>query len=205
MRNNNIIRMVQIAMLIALVVVLQTIGTFVPLFGGLFQLSLVMIPIVVGGHLFGAKSGALLGAAFGMMALIYSISGSDAGGSMMWVANPWLTAIVCLVKGTAAGWVSGWISQTLLKKDKPFIGVLLASMAAPIVNTGIFLAFLTTCYKDTLIAWASYKGYGSNPSELAMYILMGIVLTNFAFEFITTTVLSPATMRVIGAIKKTHR
>lgn len=203
MRNNNIIRMAQIALLIALVVVLQTIGTFVKV--GAFNLSLVLIPIVVGGHLFGAKSGALLGAAFGVMALIYSISTSDLGGYMMWQANPWLTAIVCLVKGTAAGWVSGLISTHFIKNDKPFIGVLFASMAAPVVNTGIFLVFLTTCYKETLISWAAGEGYGSNASELAMYILMGIVLVNFAFEFITTTVLSPATKRIIDTVKKTNR
>jgi len=203
MRNKNVIRMAQISMLIALVVALQTVGTFVKV--GAFNLSLVLIPIVVGGHLFGAKSGALLGAAFGVMALVYSISTNDAGGYMMWQANPWLTAIVCLVKGTAAGWVSGLISAFFIKKEKPFLGVVLASVAAPIVNTGIFLAFLTTCYKDTLIAWASGEGYGSSASELATYILMGIVLVNFAFEFVTTTVLSPGTKRIIDAVKKTNR
>ena len=203
MRNKNIVKTTQIAMLIALVVVLQTIGTFVKV--GVFNLSLVLIPIVIGGYLFGAKPGAVLGAAFGVMALIYSISGSDVGGFMMWQANWWLTAIVCLVKGTAAGWVAGWISTTLAEKNKTFLGILLASMAAPIVNTGIFLAFLTTCYKDTLISWAAGSGYGSSASELATYILMGIVLVNFAFEFITTTVLSPASKRIIEAIQKTQR
>jgi len=203
MRNRNIVKMTQIAMLVALVVVLQTVGTFVKV--GAFNLSLVLIPIVIGGYLFGPKTGALLGAAFGVMALIYSISGSDAGGFMMWQANWWLTAIVCLVKGTAAGWVSGLISATLTKKEKPFLGILLASMAAPVVNTGIFLAFLTTCYKNTLISWAAGSGYGNSASELATYILMGIVLVNFAFEFITTVVLSPATKRIIGAIQKTQR
>lgn len=203
MRNKNIVKMTQIAMLVALVVVLQTVGTFVKV--GAFNLSLVLIPIVIGGYLFGPKTGALLGAAFGVMALIYSIGGSDAGGFMMWQANWWLTAIVCLVKGTAAGWVSGLISATLTKKEKPFLGILLASMAAPVVNTGIFLAFLTTCYKNTLITWAAGSGYGNSASELATYILMGIVLVNFAFEFITTVVLSPATKRIIGAIQKTQR
>ena len=203
MRNKNIVKMAQIAMLIALVVVLQTIGTFVKV--GAFNLSLVLIPIVIGGYLFGAKTGALLGAAFGVMALIYSVSGSDVGGFMMWQANWWLTAIVCLVKGAAAGWVSGWISTTLAKKEKPFLGVLLASMAAPIVNTGIFLAFLTTCYRETLVTWAAGGGYGSSASELATYILTAIVLVNFAFEFITTTVLSPATKRIIDIIQKTNR
>ena len=203
MRNKNIVKMAQIAMLMALVVVLQTVGTFVKV--GAFNLSLVLIPIVIGGYLFGAKTGALLGGAFGVMALIYSISGSDAGGFMMWQANWWLTAIVCLVKGIAAGWVSGWISTTLAKKEKSFLGILLASIAAPVVNTGIFLVFLTTCYKETLISWAAGSGYGNSASALATYILMGIVLVNFAFELVTTTVLSPTTKRIIEAIRKTQR
>ena len=93
----------------------------------------------------------------------------------------------------------------MAKKEKSFLGILLASIAAPVVNTGIFLVFLTTCYKETLISWAAGSGYGNSASELATYILMGIVLVNFAFELITTTVLSPATKRIIEAIRKTQR
>ena len=203
MKKNNIIRMAQIAMLIALVVVLQTLGTFIKV--GPFPFSLVLIPIVVGGFLFGAKTGALLGGAFGVMALVYSITGGDPGGNMMWVANPWLTAIVCLVKGVAAGWAAGFICSAFQKKTKHYIGILLASMAAPIVNTGIFLLFLTTCYNSTLVSWAAGGGYGSSAWELTRYILGGIVLINFGFEFVTTTVLSPATKRIIDALKKTQR
>lgn len=203
MRKNNIMRMAQNAMLIALVVVLQTLGTFIKV--GPFPFSLVLIPIVVGGYLFGAKTGALLGGAFGVMALVYSITGGDPGGNMMWVANPWLTAIVCLVKGVAAGWISGLLCTLLQKKNKPFLGIVLASMAAPIVNTGIFLIFLTTCYNSTLVTWAAGGGYGSSAWELTRYILGGIVLINFGFEFVTTTVFSPATKRIIDALKKTNR
>ena len=203
MKKSSIIRMTQIAMLIALVVVLQIIGTFVKI--GVFSISLVLIPIVVGATLFGSRVGALLGGVFGVVALLFSINGSDPGGHMMWTANWWLTAITCLVKGAAAGWVAGLITSACQKNNKPYFGVLLASMAAPIVNTGIFLAILTTCFNETLVSWAAGSGYGNSAFELVKYILSGIVLINFGFEFITTTALSPATMRIISAIRKTSR
>ena len=79
------------------------------------------------------------------------------------------------------------------------------SLSIADIITGIFLVFLTTCYKETLISWAAGSGYGNSASELATYILMGIVLVNFAFELVTTTVLSPATKRIIEAIQKTQR
>ena len=199
---NNILRTTQISMLVALVAVLQIVGTFFKI--GVFPLSLVLIPIVVGASLYGSKIGALLGFTFGVVALVFCISGADAGGAMMWQANFWLTAITCLAKGTAAGWCAGIIAQFFQKKGKPYIGVLLASMAAPIVNTGIFLLILTTCFNDTLVSWAAGGGYGSSAWDLAKYILGGIVLINFGFEFISTTALSPATKRIIDAVKKSR-
>lgn len=200
MKKNSIIRMAQISMLMALVVVLQVVGTFFKV--GVFPLSLVLIPIVVGASLFGAKIGALLGGTFGVVALVFCITGGDLGGAMMWQANFWLTAITCIAKGVAAGWVAGLISSFFQKRGKPYTGVLLASMAAPIVNTGIFLLILTTCFNDTLVSWAASGGYGNNAWDLARYILGGIVLINFGFEFISTTALSPATKRIIDAVRK---
>ena len=62
---DNILRLVQMGLLSGLIILLQTVF-IIPLPGSL-TLSLVLVPIVVGAVLFGAKSGALLGGVFGLV------------------------------------------------------------------------------------------------------------------------------------------
>jgi len=66
MKKANIKRMTGIALLIALVVVMQSISAMIPPVSG-FSISLVLIPIVLGAALYGPSAGALLGAAFGII------------------------------------------------------------------------------------------------------------------------------------------
>ena len=59
MNNSKIKRMAGIALLIALVIVLQLVGGMIPPVGG-FSISLVLIPIVLGAAVYGPKAGAAL-------------------------------------------------------------------------------------------------------------------------------------------------
>ena len=90
------------ALLMALVVVLQFVGGMIPAVGG-FTISLVLIPIVMGGAVYGPGTGALLGAVFGIVVLTGCISGTDPGGAMVFQAGPVLCILVVLGKGIAAG------------------------------------------------------------------------------------------------------
>ena len=70
MKNAKIKRMVSIALLMALVVVMQAISNIIPPVSG-FPISLVLIPIVLGAALFGPAAGAVLGGTFGVHQLRY--------------------------------------------------------------------------------------------------------------------------------------
>ena len=129
-------RMVGMALFTGIILVLQLIGTFVKI--GPFPVSLVLIPIVVGAAVYGPKSGAYFGGVFGVIVLLACIFGWDLGGNILWNANPLYTAIICLVKGIAAGLVAG-IVYTAASKKNSFIGVILAAIVCPVINTGIFL------------------------------------------------------------------
>ena len=76
MNNAKIKRMAGIALLMALVIVLQFVGGMIPPVGG-FSISLVLIPIVLGAAVYGPKAGALLGATFGVIVTINCITGVD--------------------------------------------------------------------------------------------------------------------------------
>ena len=61
--------MVGVALFTAIVVVLQFLGGGIKV-GGVFSISLVLVPIVVGAAVYGWKAGAWLGFAFGVAVLL---------------------------------------------------------------------------------------------------------------------------------------
>lgn len=144
-------RLVGMSIFTAMVVVLQVFATFVKF--GPFSITLALAPIVVGGALYGPKAGAWLGAAFGGVVLLMCIVGADIGGAILWNVNPAVTAILCIVKGAAAGYVSGLVYKALgAKPVTPRVAV--AALCSPIVNTGIFCLAMVLFYHPTLVEWA---------------------------------------------------
>ena len=190
------VELAQLSVLAALIVVLQLLSYNIKI--GAFPLSLVLIPLVVGGVLFGARSGAILGFVFGVVVVIGCISGMDVGGEILWNVNPWLTAFVCLVKGTAAGFAGGAVAEIFRKENKPFVGVLVAAIVVPIINTVLFVLGMWFFFRETLTAWAGGQ-------ELVSYIFLGLIGVNFLVEFAINLLLSPVTERIITAIRRSMR
>jgi uncharacterized membrane protein len=185
-------RLVGLAILIAIVVVLQFVVGSVSI--GSFSITLSLVPIVVGAAVYGAAAGGILGLALGAVVLINTINGTDVGANMMWVANPILTVILCLAKTGVAGLLAGLIYKAVSIKNI-YIGVLCAAIICPVVNTGIFLAGMMLFYMDTLLLWAG----GTHFFTYAVFTLTGV---NFLLELVVNIVLTPAILRILNAVKK---
>ena len=183
--------MVGIALLMALVIVLQFIP--IPPVGG-FSISLVLIPIVMGAAMYGPAAGAVLGAAFGVIVFINCVTGADPGGAMVFQANPVLCFIVVLAKGTLAGLTSGFVYK-LVKRWNSYVAMLCAAIVCPLVNTGVFVACMLLFFVDVLSAWAA-------GADLVGYILTGLILANFVPELIINVVFSPAGQRIIHMFRR---
>ncbi len=184
-------RMTLTAILTALVVVLQVISSYVKF--GPFTITLTLIPIVVGAILLGPVHGASLGALFGLIVFIFCITGTDPGGNVLFTVNPFLTGLVCILKGAAAGFASGLVYKALNKVNFP-LAVILAAVVAPIVNTGLFIIGMLLFFGETLTAWAA-------GTATLTYIFTGLVGINFLVEFGVNLVFSPAISTVIRAAK----
>ena len=191
--NKKLKRMTGIALLMAMVVVMQFISGMIPPVGG-FSFSLVLIPIVLGAAMFGPGAGALLGAVFSIVVIINCITGADPGGQMVFQANPALCILVVMAKGVFAGLASGLVYKAL-KGWKPYLAILLAAAICPVMNTGIFVVCMMTFFKDVLSVWA---GGG----EIIAYVLSGLVVANFIPELIINLVFSPASQRIIHTVEK---
>ena len=193
MKNEKVKRMVIMALLMAMVVVLQLLSAAIPPIGG-FSISLVLIPIVLGAAVYGIRAGALLGATFGVVVAINCITGAEAGGAMVFQANPVLCVLVVLSKGILAGVASGAVYR-LLSKVNPYLAMVAAAIICPVVNTGVFIAAMLLFFIDVLAAWA---GGG----DIIGYVLSGLVLANFVPELIINVVFSPAGQRIVKTVKK---
>ena len=195
-RKSNVYRMTGLAILSAIIIVLQVFTTFVRF--GPFSITLALIPIVVGAAMYGIGAGAYLGAVFSVVVVIMCITGGDVGGFMVWSANPFMCVVMCMLKGTMAGLCAGAVYKALKEKNK-LLAVITAALVSPIVNTGIFIIGMLLFFRETLAAWAG-------GSDLLTYIILGLTGINFLIELGVNMILSPVVVKIIDAVQKTtHR
>ena len=190
-KNPDLKRMVGVAVFIAVVVALQMLGSFIRF--GTFSVSLVLVPIVIGAAVYGPAAGALLGAAFGAVVLVNCVIGVDVGGYMLWAVNPFMTAALCIVKGTLAGYAAGILYRSV-KKINHYAGVLSAAIVCPIVNTGIFILAMIFLYRETLIAWAG-------DTNFLYFAFMGLAGMNVVLELSVNIILCSAAARIIKTVQ----
>lgn len=176
-----------LAILTALVVILQ----FLPIKGPFFLITLTLVPIVIGSALYGALAGAWLGFIFGVTVLL---SGDAA--AFLTINIPGTIATV-LVKGTLAGLAAGLVYK-LASKVNRYFGVICAALVAPVVNTGVFLLGCRLFFMDTVNGWAAASGY----ENVGAYMILSLVGINFLIELGVDLVCSPVILRLINIRKK---
>ncbi len=189
-------QMVLLAVLTAMVMVLQLAGNYVrlPIMGT--TVSLVLIPIALGAMLLGPAAGAWLGLVFGAVVYIQcGVMGMDAFTAFLFNAHPIVTLLICVVKSTLAGFLAGLVYR-LLKNKNEILAVFLAAAVTPIVNTGVFIigcfAILSTI--ESFIA-VNQEFFGDVSGVYFLFIVCAGI--NFVFEFILNMVMAPAIERII--------
>lgn len=205
-QNQKILRMVELAMLGALVVVLQFIGSFLTGITGL-PMSLVLIPIVVGAFHMGPLAGAFLGGVFGLMTVIMGFSGADMFTNILFTnfgtVKMLICVTLCFAKAIGAGLGAGWIYQALNKLfhgKKITLTTVLASVSAPIINTGLFVLAMLLFFFEDMGTVQAQLGIAASPSF--KFIFLGLAGWNFVSEFLINLIVSPAVARLVGIIKK---
>lgn len=198
-RNQKIYRLVELAMLIALIFVMQYLGTLVstPFRAIGIEFSFVLIPIVVGAFVLGPLEGAVLGFVFGAMTVVLTVIAPGTMTYILFTESPVLYVLVAMIKAIAAGLGSGLIYKgldKLMKGKAVYLRTVLASATAPVINTGIFLIGMV-CFFSKVIAekWAG--------GENIFLFLVGLIWINFVIEFGINVILSPAIVRIVDVIK----
>jgi len=177
-------KLVLLALLTAIVVVLQTLAAILPIYP--FTLTLVLIPMVIGAALVNTLAGGWLGFIFGLVVLL------TGNANAFLAVNPAATVIVVILKGTLAGLASGAVYKLFAGKNKT-AAVILSAIVCPVVNTGIFLIGSYVFFLPILTEWGTEAGFASATA----FIFIGMIGLNFLIELGVNIVLSPAIVRLI--------
>lgn len=194
-RKKSTLKLTQLGILFALVIVLQSVSSF-----GVINICLCLVPITLGAMLFNWKGGLALGVAFGAVAVLWGIVGKDVFTMYLFQANPIMTILICILKGAAAGVVPALVYGLLIKCNcKDIVAAVIASISAPIANTGVF-TIGCLLIKEDIINVSSTLGL---PVENFVYLLFAILIgTNFFVELAVNAIFSPALGRLVKILKK---
>lgn len=181
--------LVMLSLLTALVALLSYMGGFIKI-GGLASISLTLIPVVLGAALYGPYAGAWLGAVSGVVFFMTADAvfwfGLSIGG----------TVITVLIKGACAGLAAGYVYKLLEGKNK-YLAIMVAAIAAPVVNTGIFIIGCLIFFIGAVRDMAAGAGMG-----VGGFLIVGFVGLNFVFELIVNIAVAPALSRLLDIAKK---
>ncbi len=191
--HENVRNLVEFAILFALVILLQLFGSVIKI--GATSISLVLIPIVIGGILLGPFAGAFLGFTFGFITLMAGVTGTDVFTFILLNEHPVITTLLCLGKGTLAGFIPA-VVYALVKRHNELIATFVAAALAPIVNTGLFITVGLLFLKESL------QNNFVDGTSVAYFLIIGCAGINFLLELGVNVIFAPAISRVIKAITR---
>ncbi len=181
---------VGMGMLTALVAVLQVFASGIRI--GPFSITLTLVPIIIGAALYGWKAGLWLGFVFGAVVLF-----TPDVAAFMGISVP-ATIVTVLLKGALAGVCAGLVYSALEKKNRT-VAVVVSGIAAPVVNTGVFLLGCAMFFMEIVNAGAKEMNMSDN---ILTYFIVGMVGWNFLIELGINLLLSSAIVFIIGIVKK---
>ena len=164
-------------LLLALEIIFQIIGNYLQI--GPVNINLSLVTVVLGAVLYGPLSGAVLGFFNGLIVLL-----SPSTIAIFMPISPIGTVIACLLKCTIAGLVAGLLFK-LFKNKNNLIGLIIASILVPIINTGIFSVVCLLFFRPFL-----ESGVSETFPNIGAFLIFGVIGINFIVEIVSTTVIS---------------
>lgn len=192
--NFRTIRMVQLALFIAIIVLMAftPIG-YIKTLG--LEITLLVVPVAVGAIVLGPVSGAILGGVFGITSFIQCF-GFSAFGAVLLGINPFGTFILCMVPRILMGWLTGLLFTNMKRIDRRgTISYAVASLAGPLLNTILFMITLSLFFYQTDYIQGIAQKLGTNNIFAFILAFVGI---NGLVEAGVCFILGTAVSKAIG-------
>ena len=165
--------MVQLSVLIAILLLLELTGLGMIKTAGL-EITIMLVPVIVGAIVMGPAAGALLGGVFGLISF-WECFGKSSFGVVLMGINPFLTFLVCVPTRILAGWICGLVLKGLSKLDKSNLWSFgAAGLCGALSNTALFMSTLCLGFYRTDFIQGFVEALGSANPFLFIIAFVGI-------------------------------
>ncbi len=190
-------RMTELALLMAIIIVMAytRLGYLNTPWG--LPISLIVIPVAVGGIVLGPKAGAFLGMVFGLTSFTKTFG--DVGlGVMMMEASPVGYFVLCVAPRILVGWLPSLLYQWLRRYPKGrCVARAVCCFLTPVINTLLYMTTMWLLFGDV---WVAAKGQQATGLNL-LWIMLGGVAVNGVVEaaacLLVGTAVSEALLRTL--------
>lgn len=196
MRSTKTIKMAQMAILIAIVLIMA----FTPLgyfrTGGL-EISLITIPVAIAAMVIGPEAGAVVGGVFGVTSF-YQCFGMSPFGAVLLGINPIFTFIVCVPTRILEGYLAGLVFKLILKADRTkIVSYFAGGFLTAFFNTVLFMGFLMLFFWNT-----DYIQSMNTAGMSVMAFTFAFVGINGAVEWISTCIIGGIVSKAVIKVVK---
>ena len=165
--------LVRISVLVAIMLLLELTGLGMIKTAGL-EITILMVPVIVGAIVMGPAAGAVLGVVFGCISF-WECFGKSWFGTMLLGINPFYTFLVCVPTRILAGWLCGVAFKGLNKLDKSNLWSFgAAGLIGALCNTVLFMTTLCLCFYNTEFIQGFVQQMGSANPFLFVVAFVGI-------------------------------
>lgn len=205
MRNARTLKLVQLSLLAAIVVLFA----FVPGLGylplGIIRPTTLHIPVIIGAILLGPKEGAILGAVFGLTSFINSTFFPTSPTAFIFspfyrvgeIGGNFWSLVICFVPRILVGvfpyYVYTWISRRVASKKGETLALALAGFTGSMTNT------LLVMHMIYLFFGASFAAVQNVAQDTLYALILTVIGTNGVPEAIVAMILVTAIVRGVQA------
>lgn len=166
------------------------------------EITLLVIPVVIGAICLGPKGGLILGTLFGITSLLQCVFGFSAFGATLLSINPFFTIILCIIPRALMGFLVGVIFNVLNNKFKnDILAHIIAAVSGALLNTIFFMSTLCIFFYNTeyIISFREYLG--SNNVFMFVILFVGI---NGVIEAAVNFIIGAAVTKTLFTIFKKY-
>lgn len=201
MKKRNVRAMTQLALLMAIVLLMAftPLGYLTTPWG--IQITFIVIPVAVGSIVLGPGAGGFLGFVFGMTSFINAFQ--SVMGAMMLQSSVIGTFVGAVFPRILVGWLPGALYKAL--EHTPLLCRLRTSLCClltPILNTLFYITVSWLLFSDMWMDIAVAAGYSGETGVKLLGFLFAMVAANGIAEAIACLVIGTSLCRVLLKIKK---
>lgn len=173
-RGQHVLFLTQLALLVAIEIVMKMIGLgSVPV--GPLYMSFLTVPVAVGAIVMGPMAGMILGGVFGFVSFMDAIRGASIMTSNLLAVSPLHTFILCFGMRVLMGLCVGWVYRGMARLTQSgTASCFVASLSAPLLNTLFFMGYIVLAFYQTEYVQGLVAANGAANPLMFVVLLVGV-------------------------------